>query len=156
MVVQEFGSRNAPAIAGVPTEVALQAVEIVPTPVSSPSVSKEVQVVPVAAFQQQATEPRVAILPQTLPAVTEKPLFDPFQASKVISVSIISILMILIFVDFMVLKRRGVFRISSHHFAHMAVLSLAAATIFSIKSGEISNGIQFRAPDSESRIMGVE
>jgi len=153
LVVQEFGSTNNQLVALAPTELVAQVARNMP----EASVEPEVQVVPVAAFREQATQPRVVTLQQTLPATAiPDPLFDPFQASKVISVSIISILMILIFVDFMVLKRRGVFRISSHHFAHMAVLSLAAATIFSIKSGEISNGIQFRAPDSESRIMGVE
>jgi len=39
--------------------------------------------------------------------------------------------------DFIILKRRGVFRFSSHHLAHLSFLGLAGASMFLTKAGEI-------------------
>ncbi len=62
--------------------------------------------------------------------ITSKTLLDPYKFSKSAGFSVIILMAILLTLDVWVLKRRGVFRISSHHIAHMALLSLAAGSLF--------------------------
>lgn len=66
-----------------------------------------------------------------------KPLLDPFKFSKTAGYSIIILISFLLMVDLWVLKRRGVFRISSQHIAHMALLSLAAGSLYMSNPGAI-------------------
>lgn len=66
-----------------------------------------------------------------------KPIFDPYQVSKVAGFSVIILVAILLTLDIWVLKRRRVFRISSHNIAHMALLSLAAGSLLMASPGAI-------------------
>ncbi len=62
---------------------------------------------------------------------------DPFKVTKVAGTSIIGFIMVLLVLDLYILKKRGVFRISSHHIAHMALLSLAAGSLILSSPGTI-------------------
>ncbi len=74
----------------------------------------------------------------TTPALaSNKTLIDPFKFSKVAGYSIILFMFALLSLDILVLKRRGVFRLSSHHVAHMALLGLAAGSIFLASPGNV-------------------
>ncbi len=64
-------------------------------------------------------------------------LIDPYQVTKVAGVGVIGFIMILLVLDLYILKKRGVFRISSHHIAHMALLSLAAGSLMLAGPGVI-------------------
>lgn len=64
-------------------------------------------------------------------------VFDPFSITKVAGVSLILFITFLLTVDFIVLKKRGVFRLSSHHLAHLSFLGLSGASLFITKAGEI-------------------
>lgn len=64
-------------------------------------------------------------------------LVDPFRVAETSGLTIISLLAVLLILDLIIIKRRGVFRITSHHIAHMAILGTAAATILSISPGSI-------------------
>lgn len=80
--------------------------------------------------------------PQLLASVLQttkstKPLLDPFKFSKTAGYSIIILISFLMMVDLWVLKRRGVFRISSQHIAHMALLSLAAGSLYMASPGAV-------------------
>lgn len=78
-----------------------------------------------------------------LPAVLEetktntKAWIDPFAVSKTAGLSIIALITVLLTIDVWVLKKRGVFRITSHHIAHMALLSLAAGSLIMTSPGAI-------------------
>lgn len=69
--------------------------------------------------------------------IVSKVLIDPFQFSKYAGLSVISLIVLLLTIDLMVLYRRRVFRISSHHIAHMALLSLAAGSLIMASPGAI-------------------
>lgn len=80
--------------------------------------------------------------PQLLASVSEniptvKPLFDPYFATKTLGFSVVLFMGGLLFVDLFVLSRRGVFRISSHHIAHMSILSIASAGLILASPGAI-------------------
>lgn len=62
---------------------------------------------------------------------------NPYSIVKTFGVSIICFIGLLIFLDFIILKKRGVFRFSSNHLAHLSFLGIAGASIFLTKIGEI-------------------
>ena len=110
----------------------------------------------VLVVQEFGTQPEaIAILPnnsqKTKPSSPEaknsvnvlnieqsrKPLFDPFLILKLSSISLISFLALLIVLDWYVLKRRVVYRISSRHLPHLIMLGLAASAISRMSGGSI-------------------
>lgn len=76
--------------------------------------------------------PQAQINPSVLSA-----LVDPYQVSKIFGLGIIFLMGFLIFMDFMILRRRGVFRLTSHQLAHFSLLSVTAAAILTGSSGNI-------------------
>lgn len=90
--------------------------------------------------QHTVGEQQVDQSPQSVASAskeTPKVLVDPYVVTKSFGMGLISLVLILLLVDFIVLRRRGVFRIASHHLAHMAVLGVAAATLLSSGPGSI-------------------
>lgn len=115
LVVQEFGSTS--ALAGKPSvDVQGQTIEV----------SKE----------EYNSKPQFNIA-STETAVVQKPLFDPYQVYKTAGFSIVVLITVLLTIDIWVLRKRGVFRLSSHHIAHMALLSLAAGSLAVLNPGAI-------------------
>lgn len=70
-------------------------------------------------------------------ALSTRPLIDPFVVYKWGGISIIALITILLSIDVWMLRKRGVLRLSSHHIAHMALLSLAAGSIYMTTPGAI-------------------
>ena len=64
-------------------------------------------------------------------------LIDPYQVTKYASLSLISFMTLLLVLDLYILYRRKVFRISSHHVAHMSILSITAVSILTSNPGVI-------------------
>ncbi len=73
----------------------------------------------------------------TLALTQIEPVFDPFKVSRTIALGMISLMIVLLAVDLVVLKKRGVFRINSTHLAHMAILGVTAASILTGSGGSI-------------------
>ena len=114
LVVQEFGSTS--NLAAKPSlDVQGQTIEVPPADYNS--------------------KPELALAAQTIQSV--KPLFDPYQVYKTAGFSIIVLITALLTLDFWILRKRGVFRFSSHHIAHMAILSLAAGGLIVLSPGQI-------------------
>lgn len=67
----------------------------------------------------------------------QKSLLDPFKVYQTTGFSVIILITALLTIDIWVLKRRGVLRLSSHHIAHMALLSLAAGSLFMANPGAV-------------------
>src|SRR3989344_2893563 len=117
LVVQEFGTTeflaNKPAVSvsgkqvNVPTEALNNASSVVSTLV-------------------QGSETKIS-----------PPVLDPYLFTKYAGVSVISFLAGLMVIDLIVLKKRGVLRLGSHHIAHMSILGIAAATILASSPGAI-------------------
>lgn len=79
--------------------------------------------------------------PQLIEAASKKtftkPLIDPYQITKVAGFTVIIVISSLLALDIWILKKRGVFRISSHNVAHLTLLSLAAGSLFMASPGAI-------------------
>ncbi len=91
---------------------------------------KQIQV-PASDLQK----PQLALV---LPEQTiSKPSIDPYVVYKTAGISVIIFIGGLLIADFWILKKRGVFRISSHHIAHMALLGLTAGSLILTQPGAI-------------------
>lgn len=64
-------------------------------------------------------------------------LIDPFLINKIVGISLIAFVSLLLIIDVIILKKRGVFRLSSHHVAHLSLLTFSGSTILLSKAGEI-------------------
>ena len=84
---------------------------------------------------EKETLPQVAGF--KLPSATPKPLIDPYLATKVVGFSVMMLMMTLLVVDFIILRRRGVFRLSSHYVAHFGFLTASAITLLLRTPGSI-------------------
>ncbi len=122
LVVQEFGT-PVESVAQLPSPTAVPQTEITPEAEKiAPVVLKEVAV----AGQKQ---------------IQTNVLIDPFMTMKVFGFSIIGFLILLLMIDFYIIKRRGVFRLSSHHIPHLSALSVAAGCLYNLEPGTILDGI---------------
>lgn len=72
-----------------------------------------------------------------------KPVIDPTALTKTITLSFMALISVLLFVDWIVLRRRGVFRISSHHLAHLSFLAVGGAAVLASNSGDILQGLTY-------------
>lgn len=70
-------------------------------------------------------------------SLTTKSLIDPFVVSKGVSLAIIFFMGTLLTLDLLVLYKRGVLRLTSHHVAHMSILTIAAIGILNSSPGAI-------------------
>src|SRR5260221_78770 len=111
LVVQEFGSA---------TEYTAQT-----TPSSTPQIASEQTQTP--PFQQ---------LPAQTAVLSEK-LTDPYLLMRSAGMVIIFLVGSLLLIDFYILRRRAVIRLSSTHLPHLALLSLTAATLLNSSPGAI-------------------
>lgn len=119
LVVQEFGTTE--MLAGKPSvEVSGKQVAVPPEDITA---------------KQAGASGVLAQTPQL--NLGTKPLIDPYQVYKFGGVSVIAIIFTLLAIDIWVLRRRGVFRLSSHHIAHMALLSLTAGSLLMSSPGAI-------------------
>lgn len=134
VVVQEFGATN--ALAAKPT-VEVQGKQI---EVSKQEYNKKPELI--AQTPEEKKPDLVAAVSQTKPAsqAVIRPLFDPYQIYKILAFALIGLVVVLLALDVWILRKRGVFRLSSHNFAHMALLSLTAGTIFVTNPGAVLSG----------------
>lgn len=101
---------------------------------SKPTVSLSGQQVEVPK-QEYIQKPQLVASLQN--PITIKPILDPYQFLKTAAIGIISLITILLLVDVFMLRRRGIFRLTSHHLAHMAILSITAASLLTSSPGNI-------------------
>lgn len=119
LVVQEFGATSALAA----------------RPSAAPTVEVQGKQIEVPK-QEYNSKPEINIVASET-KVIPKPLFDPYQVYKTAGFSIIVLITGLLTLDIWVLRKRGVFRLSSHNIAHMALLSLAAGSLIVLSPGQI-------------------
>ncbi len=115
LVVQEFGATS--NIAAKPTV--------------------EVQGKQITVPEEDLTERPTLVLTATATKPSTSVLINPYVVSKTAGFSVIILIAFLLIVDVWVLRRRGVFRLTSHHIAHMALLTLTAGSLFMANPGAI-------------------
>lgn len=114
LVVQMFGSSYKGIASAPKTEVGGQAL--------------------VVQNNEHSPEPQVLAGAQNFP---QKPLFNPTELMKTLGVMLILMIASLTALDLIILKRRGVLRLSSHHIAHLSFLAVAGAALLLNIGGHI-------------------
>lgn len=84
-----------------------------------------------------ATQPKIPVVAGTSSQTVSNALIDPTTIIKGAGIGLFTLIAVLLLADFIVLRRRGVFRITSSHIAHLSFLALAGASTLLIKAGEI-------------------
>ncbi|MBI2600820.1 hypothetical protein HYW42_02605 [Candidatus Daviesbacteria bacterium] len=86
--------------------------------------------------EEFSSKPQLVASAQS-PKIIPQVLIDPYQVSKGLGLGLLAVIGTLLTIDLIILRKRGVFRLASHHVAHMALMSVTAATILSGHIGEI-------------------
>ncbi|MDD2822924.1 MAG: CAP domain-containing protein [Candidatus Daviesbacteria bacterium] len=126
LVVQMFGHPYQ-AIAAQP--------QALPQPKSEVQVIADVQIEPTIVPQVPSSKEIAVAGTQKEPV--SNAVFDPATIMRVAGFSLLVFISILLLIDFLVLRRRGVFRLSSAHVAHLSFLALTGASTIFAKVGEI-------------------
>lgn len=71
------------------------------------------------------------------PQKTVTPLFDPYQTLKFAGIAVLGFASLLLILDFMILRKRGVVRPASHHFANLSFVAAGVAALINIGPGNI-------------------
>ncbi|MDO8619234.1 MAG: CAP domain-containing protein [Candidatus Daviesbacteria bacterium] len=117
LVVQEFGTSS--LLAEVPT-VSVGGQQISVPQTEQPQLSQIQPLVASANIEK-----------------TPKAMVDPYQVYKTFGIGILTLVGILLVVDFVVLRRRGVFRFSSHYLASISFIAVGIAALIIIHPGVI-------------------
>lgn len=139
LVVQEFGTPVDTAIASNPLAGSGQVQSIQAPSESGPSA--RTSAVPLAATSPDLVQLNPQVRAQTLVA-SEKQIFqdslsDPYLAVKVAGLMLFFGLFILIILDLYIIRRRAVYRLTSRHLSHLALISVAASVLFNLSPGQI-------------------
>jgi len=150
LVVQFFGTRaggapqtsqvaasTVPTATPVPLSVPTKAVpkstptlvSVTPTPTLMPTATPTI--IPVAATKTTSTPPGAS------EAVITKPLFNPYKLTKIISVALALLLLIILGIDGFLVYRRRIVRLSGHNMAHMTYLLMLLLSIYFLGRGSI-------------------
>lgn len=121
LVVQEFGTTVVPPALAQGSD--------------QPTVTVSGEKLPVS--RQEYNSQPMLVTPSVAGDSTIRTLFDPYVVYRVLGVSVISFLGVLLMLDLVILKRRGVLRIGSYHLAHFALLSVSLTTILHSGPGAI-------------------
>lgn len=76
----------------------------------------------------------------TLPSIIAEPTkttINPFIIYRAVGFGIVATLAVLLFVDLVIMRRRGIFRPVGHHVAHLALLGVAASSLAQMSQGKI-------------------
>lgn len=126
LVVQEFGKPSQNMLATLPTKDSRPS--FIPTPTSLPSVSSE------------SVPSQLELVPVRVAGSEVSSVFQlgGVTVSRTFGLTIIGLLSVLIVLDLYILRRRMVHRLSSKHLPHLALLSVAASTLWNSGGGDIT------------------
>lgn len=137
LVVQMFGTSG--ALARAETPASLKTSSVTPKPPEEPRAEVTLSGEKINVSTKEVEKRRIQ--PVYVASVVNKsstqPLFNPYSVFKTAGLVLISFLILLLSIDILVLYKRGVFRISTNHLAHMSLLAFSAATLLSSNSGSI-------------------
>ena len=123
LVVQMFGTTGVDGISSLASTPAPTS-PAEPKETAQPVFNVGGQEVKVQKEKLENPKPLALLQPVSAQALKPQhpPLFDPFFVSRSYSTLVMALVILLLVVDFMVLRHRGVFRLTSHHFAHISIL----------------------------------
>jgi hypothetical protein len=139
LVVQMFGTTSTQYVALVETDLqnTVPGVEQIPQATLAPSVTISGKDMVVKGEELAKQTILIGSFSPSISSSQTKTRIDSFQFMRTSGLTIITFIAFLLALDFFILYRRKIFRISSHHIAHMSILSIAAATLITSNPGSI-------------------
>lgn len=90
---------------------------------------------PAKAIPPEATPTNITnVLPLTS---IQAPLIDPFKTMRTLGLTLLSVFGVLLIVDLYLIRKRGVFRITTRHLPNLVFLGVAASALYTMHSGSI-------------------
>ncbi|MBI2593177.1 hypothetical protein HYW44_00855 [Candidatus Daviesbacteria bacterium] len=137
LVVQEFGTPVDTAIASNGQVQSIQSpIESGQAP-SESGPSAQASIAPSSAAAPENPQVQSRTLVASEKQFFEIPLTDPYLAFKAAGLAFMFGLFILIVLDLYVVRRRAVYRITSRHLPHLALISVAASVLMNLSPGQI-------------------
>lgn len=134
LVVQMFGTTSTLIAKAKSTPPSIQVEE----PQLKPEVSISGEKINVPKEEYEKSRPQPAYVASlTKQQSTSQPILNPYSVFKTSALILISFLFLILILDLYVLYKRGVFRVSSSHFAHMSLLVIGAAALVTARPGSI-------------------
>lgn len=136
IIVQFFGTKLGDALPVQPVAAAT----LTPSPTTKPKATVSAGATPqavIAAVLPTPTPvvtPVASLIPQTLVASSK---VTPFDLTKIISLSLVGILILVVAVDGFLINRRKIFRVAGHYPAHIAFLGMILIILIFIGVGRI-------------------
>jgi hypothetical protein len=141
LIVQEFGKPVDVAIAQAPTPTEGGQVQSIQSP-NEAGPSAQASEAPQLALANASAIPLIPeVQSETLVASErlniEDTISDPYLALKTAGLALLVGLFILIALDLYIVRKRAVYRITSRHLPHLALISVAASVIANLRPGQI-------------------
>ncbi len=132
LVVQMFGNRGGkPAVSAARSEAKNQSAEgSTPPPPTTPTPEPSPALIPIQVAQAQATFD-VASQPNT------NPIMPPLAVSKSLALSILAVLGATLCIDYIIISKKKIIRLTGKNTAHLAFLSVVAIIVLVIQAGNI-------------------
>ena len=138
LVVQMFGTPTQLLAKAETTQPSTETVAEVPQPASRAEMTVSGQKINLSnqEYEQKSAKPfQLASLTSQLSSV--QPILNPYLFFKTSGILLIGFIFVILTLDILVLYKRGVFRISSNHIAHMSLLAISAAALITSNGGSI-------------------
>lgn len=133
LVVQEFGRPVDVAIAqnpkSSPAVQSIQTIQSLNTPAPSLSANSNLAQASPAVQAQALVAGQVFSL--------ENAMHDPYLAIKLAGMTLLFGLFILLAVDLYIIRKKAIYRVTSRHLPHLALISVAASVLFNLNPGQI-------------------
>lgn len=101
------------------------------------AVAEENEATPAAGFTETAEPFAESANFEFPPTTISSVVINPFSIYRAVGFGIVGILAVLLFVDLVIMRRRGIFRPVGHHVAHLALLGVAASSLATLSQGSI-------------------
>jgi hypothetical protein len=146
LVVQMFGKPYA-AVAKAPTATTTPTPKTEVAPISQAQPAVQSAPAETAAPTNSTTQDNNQAVEQRAPLTagifTQSPesitaaIINPYVINRVFGFGLLALIGSLMIVDILVLRRRGVFRVSSHHVAHVGLILIVGGALLVIRAGNI-------------------
>lgn len=127
IIVQFFGTK----LGDTPKIEPVVAAKIAPSPTSSPSA------IPVPIIAKNSPSPTMPPIQGSTQTLIASNSISPFDLTKYLSLSLISVLIIVVAIDGFLINKRKIFRIAGHYPAHIAFLGMILILVIIAKAGKI-------------------
>lgn len=143
IIVQEFGTEVSYTASNSFTQLiedkAAQAPSVLAQAEIETADAKELEATPTSTIDESPAPIAAPVnyIPPTQAEILPSTPINTFAVYRTVGFGIVGAIAMLLFVDLVVMRRRGIYRPAGHHVAHLALLGVAASSLASMSQGKI-------------------